>query len=191
MAWRGLARRISQGSTAVFLSPEVFKSGSNTVAWVPLTNKGTFCGQRWHNDWLYRHDHWTKRHPFFDGLPSGGLMDYTFYRNVISDTRWAGLDAPAELAAASIDASFGYDAGVLLAVYRLGAGRIVLNTFRVCEQLGQDPVAERLLRNMLRYAAAHTAGPAADLPSSFGEQLKAIGYEGGIELPAIRNQFRP
>ena len=152
VAWQTLTNRIAQGATAVFLSPGVFREGTNAVAHAPLANKGTLAPQRWGHDWLYRHDHWTKRHPFFDGLPSGGLMDYAFYRNVISDTRWAGLDAPGELAAASIDASFGYDSGVLLAVYRVGAGRIVLNTFRICEELGQDPVAERLLRNMIRYA---------------------------------------
>lgn len=175
-AWRGLARCIGKGSTVVFLSPAVFKNGTNAVAWAPLANKGTLGGQRWHNDWLYRHDHWAKRHPFFDGLPSGGLMDYTFYRNVISDTRWAGLDAPAELAAASIDASFGYDSGVLLAVYRMGEGRIVLNTFWIIEQLGRDPVAERLLRNLIRYAAAETAKPVAKLPPESSGQLKTIGY---------------
>lgn len=150
-AWERLTERITQGATAVFLSPGVFKAGTNRVARVPLTSKGTLAPQHWGHDWLYRHDHWTKRHPLFDGLPSGGLMDDTFYRNVISDTRWAGLDAPDELAAASVDTSFGYDSGILLAVYRVGAGRIVLNTFRICEELGQDPVAERLLRNILRY----------------------------------------
>ncbi|HNX34302.1 MAG TPA: glycoside hydrolase family 2 TIM barrel-domain containing protein [Kiritimatiellia bacterium] len=175
-AWRGLLRHIAQGSTAIFLSPEVFKSATNAVARVPLANKGTLGGGRWHHDWLYRHDHWAKRHPIFESLPSGGLMDYTFYRNVISDTRWAGLDAPAELAAASIDASFGYDAGVLVAVYRVGAGRIVLNTLWIVEQLGQDPVAERLLRNMLRYASSDAAKPLAELPPDFGEQQAKMGY---------------
>lgn len=175
-AWRRLTQSIGQGSTAVFLSPDVFKRGTNAVAWAPLVNKGTLGGGRWHHDWLYRHDHWTKRHPFFEGLPSGGLMDYTFYRNVISDTRWAGLDAPAELAAASIDTSFGYDAGVLSAVYRVGAGRIVLNALWIVEQLGQDPVAERLLRNMIRYAAAEAAQPLVDLPPDFDKQLKDMGY---------------
>ena len=154
--WRELVSRVAQGSTAVFLSPGVFKSGTDAVARVPLANKGTLAPQRWGHDWLYRHDHWAKRHPLFDGLPSGGLMDYAFYRNIISDTRWAGLDAPDELAAASIDASFGYDSGMLLGVYRIGAGRVVLNTFRICEELGNDPVAERLLRNMIRLSAERT-----------------------------------
>lgn len=150
-AWPKLSACIAKGATVVFLCPDVFREGTNAVAHVPLVNKGTLAPQRWGHDWLYRHDHWSRRHPLFDGLPSGGLMDYTYYRAIISDTRWAGLDAPDELAAASIDASFGYDSGIVLAVYRVGAGRIVLNTFRICETLGQDPVAERLLRNMLRY----------------------------------------
>ncbi|MCY2992349.1 MAG: hypothetical protein NTY19_31365 [Planctomycetota bacterium] len=50
-------------------------------------------------------------------LPSGGLMDYTLYRNMITDVWWKGLEVPNELVTAGIDASFNYDAGVLLAVY--------------------------------------------------------------------------
>ena len=172
-AWRGLARQIAQGSTAVFLFPDVFKAGTNAVGWLPQANKGKLGTSR---GWLYRPDHWTKRHPFFEGLPSGGLMDYTFYRSLIPDVWWKGLDAPSELAAAGIDASFNYDAGVLLAVYRVGAGRIVLNTFKIGERLGQDPVAERLLRNMLRYAAAESAQPLVDLPPDFEKQLRDMGY---------------
>jgi len=42
--------------------------------------------------------------------------------------------------------------------------------------LGLDPVAERLLRNMLRHAAKDVTKPLADLPASFDQQLKAIGY---------------
>lgn len=172
-AWRNLAAHIARGSTAIFLRPEVFKRGADPVGWVPLANKGTLVTKR---DWLYPHDHWPTKHPIFDGLPAGVLMDYTFYRGVISDSRWADLDAPAELVAACINTANGYDSAVLLAVYRLGAGRFVLNTLAIGEQLGQDPVAERLLRNLIRYAAAETARPAADLPSNFDVQLKSFGY---------------
>ena len=30
-------------------------------------------------EWLYHVDQWAKRHPIFDGLQSGGLMDYAYY----------------------------------------------------------------------------------------------------------------
>ena len=43
--------------------------------------------------------------------------------------------------------------------------------------LGVDPVAERLLRNMLNYAARDLDQPLADLPADFDQQLQSIGYE--------------
>jgi hypothetical protein len=172
-AWRELARHIARGSTAVFLVPDAFKKGDNPTGWLPLANKGTLASN---GDWLYPHDQWTKKHPIFDGLPCGGLMDYTFYRDTISECRWSGQDAPAEIVAASVNTSAGYDAGTLIAVYNLGAGRFILNAFLIRDNMGRDPVAERLLRNLLRYASCDAAQPLAELPASFEAQLKAMGY---------------
>jgi hypothetical protein len=172
-AWRSLAQHIARGSAAVFLCPGVFAKRDNPVAWVPLTNKGRLDGSP---DWLYLHDPWTKRHPIFDGLPCGHPMDYIFYRELISNDRWAGLDAPAETVAASINACFGYDSGTLVSVHELGAGRFILNTLAIRPNLGGVPPAERLLRNLLRYAARDASGPAAELPANFQRQLQAMGY---------------
>ena len=63
-----------------------------------------------------------------------------------------------------------------MAVYRLRAGRFVLNTLHIREHLGRQPVAERLLRNMLRFAAQETTQPPAALPPDFAETLKTFGY---------------
>ena len=57
-----------------------------------------------------------------------------------------------------------------------GAGRFTLNTLRLRENSGADPVAERLLRNMLRYAAPDVVQLPADLPAGFDAQLKAMAY---------------
>jgi len=62
-----------------------------------------------------------------------------------------------------------------VSVYNLGAGRFILNTLRIRENLGKDPVAERLLRNMLRYAARDVSKPLVELPDDFDAQLKAMG----------------
>ena len=83
---------------------------------------------------------------------------------------------PAEVVAGSINTSSGYNSGLLVAVYNFGSGRFLLNTLRIRENLGRDPVAERLLRNMLRHAARDLAKPLADLPTDFDQHLKAIGY---------------
>jgi hypothetical protein len=155
-----LARRISRGASVVFLSPAVFAKGDNPVAWLPLANKGTLAGLP---VWLYHKDDWCKPHPIFDGLPSGGLLDYAFYRELIPDLAWVGQDPPKEAVAGAINASIGYDSGLLVAVYRLGAGRMVLNTLLVQENLDRHPAADRLLWNMLRYAAAEQDKPPAAL----------------------------
>jgi hypothetical protein len=172
-AFRELARHIARGSHVVFLSPEVFQRGDSRTGWLPLANKG---GRIDLLNWLYHKDDWTKNHPIFDGLPAGSLMDHTFYREIISNTGWSGQDAPAEVVAGSINTACGYSSGLLVAVYRFDSGHFTLNTLRIRENLGNDPVAERLLRNMLRHAARDTSKPPAELPADFDSQLKAIGY---------------
>jgi hypothetical protein len=145
-----LWRQVEGGATVVFLSPDVLKKGDQPLGWLPLANKGTLMPI---HGWLYLKDEWAKRHPIFDGLPAGGLMDYTFYREIIPDTVLAGQDPPAEAVAGAIKASQDYSSGLMLAVYESGAGRFILNTLLIRENLGANPVAERLLRNLLNYAA--------------------------------------
>ncbi|MCY2990700.1 MAG: glycoside hydrolase family 2 [Planctomycetota bacterium] len=172
-AFREFARHIARGSCAVFLSPEVFQKDKHPTHWLPLAQKGT------RGDlpvWVYHKDDWTKNHPIFEGLPCGCIMDHTYYREIISKSAWMGQDVPAEVVAGMIDTSCGYNSGLSVAVYRLGEGRLTLNTLRIRENLGKDPVAERLLRNMLRHAAKDVTKPLADLPAGFDQQLKAIGY---------------
>jgi len=172
-AFRELARRIAAGSTAIFLSPEVFRKGDDQTGWLPLANKGSLAQMR---SWLYLKDEWAKRHPIFDGLPSGRMMDYAFYREIIPDKVWSGQGPPSEAVAGAINAAQGYSSGLLVAVYELGAGRFILNTLRIRENLGKHPAAERLLRNMLRFAARDVRMPPTDLPPDFDAQLEAMGY---------------
>ncbi len=172
-AWSELARRIARGATVIFLAPEVFAEGINPLAWLPLANKGTPASI---HGWLYLKDEWAKQHPVFDGLPAGGLMDYGYYGDLIPDAVWADQEAPDEAVAGAIKASQDYSSGLTVAVYKLGAGRFILNTLRIRENLGTHPSAERLLRNLLRYGARDAKLPPAALPANFDEQLKAMGF---------------
>jgi hypothetical protein len=173
-AFVSLAQHIARGSTAIFLAPEVLKRGGAKIGWLPLANKGSLTEI---HGWLYLKDEWAKDHPIFDGLPSGGLMDYTFYRELIPDTLWMNQDPPAEAVAGAIKASQDYSSGLLVSVYAFGAGRFILNTLRIRDSLGSHPAAERLLRNLLRFAARGLQSPLAELPADFDETLKAIGYK--------------
>ncbi len=106
-------------------------------------------------------------------------MDYTFYREIIPDWRYWGQEIPAESVAGAFRNSNMAEchAELMLSVYDLGAGRFILNSLRVRQELGRDPTAERLLRNMLRCAARDAGKPAAQPKGGYGGLLKAIGYE--------------
>ena len=126
---------------------------------------------------VYPRDEWAKTHPLFEGLPAGGLMDYGFYREIIPDFRFRGLETPDEAVAGSFrTSSASYLGEIMLSVHRLGAGRFILNALRVRPALGKDPAAERLLRNMILYAASGPARPAAPSKTEIEALLKTIGY---------------
>lgn len=173
-AFRELAKHIARGSHAVFLCPKVFAKGDDPTGWLPLANKGILQAMP---AWLYHKDDWAKSHPIFDGLPAGGILDHTFYREMLVNVGFTGQDPPAEAVAGSIDTSqLTYGSWLTMAVYNFGEGHFTLNTFQIRETLGVDPVAERLLRNMLRYAARDVSKPLVELPANFDQQLKAMGY---------------
>jgi hypothetical protein len=172
-AFGELARRIARGAAVVFLTPGLFAEGEAPTRWVPLRQKGTLGGIP---RWLYLSDDWAKNHPIFDGLPAGGLLDYSVYQDLIPDAVWSGQEPPAEAVAGANNVSCGYASGLTASVYNLGAGRFTLSSLRIRETLGPNPVAERLLRNMLRHAARDLAKPSAELPADFEAQLKTLGY---------------
>ncbi len=147
--WGKLAERVAGGATAVFLCPEVFRERDSATRWLPLAEKGDLVGLP---GWLYHKDEWAKTHAIFEGLPAGGLMDYAYYREIVPDIAFSGQEPPAEAVAGANNVSLGYSSGLLVAVYPFGHGRFVLNTLLVRENLGH-PVADRLLVNLLRYAA--------------------------------------
>ena len=168
-----LARRLARGSTVIFLTADTYARGKDTTAWLPLKTKGSVSTIA---RWLYHSDEWARRHPIFDGLQAGGLLDYSQYRDLIPDVVFMGIEPAAEPIAGGINASWGYQSGLIVGAYDFGAGRFIINTLRIRENLGAVPQAERLLRNMLRFAAATSTKPLADLPADFPATLKAVGY---------------
>ncbi len=173
-AFRELATQIAHGSHIVFLSPDVFHEGKQRTRFLPLAQKGDRVDLP---IWLYHKDDWAKNHPIFAGMPAGCVLDHDFYREVIDNSAWSGQADPAEVVAGSIHASLGYSSGLTMAVHSLGAGQFTLNTLRIRQNLGSDPVAERLLRNMLNHATREIDRPVAELPADFDQQLEAMGLE--------------
>lgn len=168
-AFDALYRRVGRGSTVVFLSPNIFARQNDPLGWFPLAQKGTLVAL---SSWLYVRDDWAKNHPIFAGLPSDGFLDETFYRDLIPDRVFSGQDAPDEVVAGACNASADYSSGLTLAVRRLGEGRFITNTLLIRDNLGPNPAAERLLRNLLNFASRDAGKPPAELPKDFEDKLK-------------------
>ena len=177
-AFQDLARRMATGSTVLFLSPGVFAREGQALGWLPLATKGTFGPVDFYGGY-YRGDTFGTGHSLFDGLPGKGVLDYTLYRNILSQGGYGLIDStvPDELIVGGIRAQFGYESNVQTAFYHFGEGKFLFNTLKIRENLGTDPVAELLLRNLLNDAARDLDQPLAELPADFDQQLKAIGYE--------------
>lgn len=171
--WGTLMHRVAQGSSVIFLSPEIFRQGDDALARLPLKNKGALARL---NGWLYHKDEWAKQHPVFDGLQCGGMMDYGIYRDIIPDLVFAGIDAPAEAIVGANNVSCDYSSGVMMALYPFGAGRFILNTLNIRGTLGQDPAAERLLRNLLRHMGQGLSEPLVELFPQEERLLSELGY---------------
>ena len=104
--------------------------------------------------------HVVKDHPFYDGLPSNCLMGQE-YRNISSQwsivepkTNWIGGNITYDWYAGLkhkqnyigvTEAFHGAD----LTQIAHGNGKYILCTHRIVENLGKDPVADRLLSNLL------------------------------------------
>ncbi len=141
----------------MFLCPAVFAQGDQSLALLPVEPQGSLETVR---DWLYQNNDWAKSHPIFTGLPTG-LLDYQYYREILGEHFFVGQQPPDEVVAGMINTSYGYQSGLTIGVYRLGAGRVIVNSLRVRENLSattSHPVAERLLRNMLNYASGAATG---------------------------------
>ena len=189
--WIELARRIAGGSVALFLSPEAFRREKDPVGWLPLTTKGmhpTFPDVS-----IYHSECVAKNHFIFEGLQARGIMNWDYYGTVIPHSHFQGQDTPDDVVAVSFAVGHGnvrpsgYSSGVLAGSYRcsafpengrlMGAGMFVINAFRILENIDLHPAADRMLLNLINYAAESTNQPIAPLPNNFDMQLKQISYQ--------------
>jgi hypothetical protein len=156
----------------LLLQYDVESQLGDTLRWLPLPRKGKV---RQTSDWLYHKECVAKSHPIFEGLQAKGIMDWDFYGPVIS--RKILEDTPAGDDVAAVAFHTGpYYSGVMLASYPFGAGRFIVNTFNVLENLGIHPAADRMVLNMINYAQQLVRPKPAPLPRNFEKLLKAIGY---------------
>ena len=106
--------------------------------------------------------HVVTDHPCFDGLPAGGLMEHE-YGNVLPQwcivapkSRWIGGNITSgwyrgqkhKQSFQGLSPAFD---GAELTELAHGSGRFVICQYQIAPHLGTDPVADRLLANLLRW----------------------------------------
>jgi hypothetical protein len=179
-----LARQIARGSAVIFLTPDALLDAPfdghapQPLRWLPIVS-GARPQIALTPDWYFRADPWAKEHPVFDGLPSGGIMDYTFYRDIISASVFRDLAAPVEAICGTIQTSGGTDdycSDLLVAKCPFAAGCVVLNSLKLRDNIGKVPAADRLLLNLINYAAKDLDKPISELPADFNDQLRRMGF---------------
>ena len=188
-AFAELARHLARGSAAVFLTYSTLLDRQTAAKPAPAWERKAPVPLRWAPfsfaakpslgdvpTWYFRADHWAKDHPIFEGLPCGGILDYTFYREILSADVFVGLQPPLEAVSGALDTSESYHSVLLVSVHDFGEGRFTLNSLKIRENLGRVPAAEHLLRNMLNYMARDLDKPLAGLPAGFDAQLASLGY---------------
>lgn len=78
--WAELYMCIEEGAAAVFLQPAAFQKDEDKAGWLPFTQKGK-CEP--FTNWLYHREDVAKKHPIFEGLQSGGILDWSYYAQII------------------------------------------------------------------------------------------------------------
>lgn len=101
--------------------------------------------------------HYARRHPIFAGAEVQGFMDWP-WQNVAARKTLVNLDVPSIAGSVSWQAYHDYRAetkawhGVDLGILPFGKGRMILSTLEILPHLGKDPLADKMLRNLLAFA---------------------------------------
>jgi len=151
-AWAIVRELLAKGSRVVSLCSAAAGKGEETSHYLPLESKPRRYAR---HDWLYHHEYLAcRQHPYFAGMPTG-VMNWYYYLLSIrgdayrdDDTCRADDIAAAAVMTGAIN-SAGYDGGLVLATYNVGAGALILNSFSILENLNVNPAADRMLINII------------------------------------------
>ncbi len=137
--------------------------------------------------------HLVREHPVFDGLPVNGMME-AVYENVWAESTLVGIGGETIVAAISYDCYPDYDLskrhyygpgdtwwGADMAIVPFGKGRSIVSQLRLVENLGKDPVADKILYNLLDWTTSRLGE---------GEMASPAGHDGddGDDGEAIPGQ---
>lgn len=110
-------------------------------------------GRSWAGDWASNFN-WIRQDAMFGAIPSGGTVDFAF-ADLIPDHVIVGLNPRdyADNVHAGLTVGWLHHTVGLVAERRFGAGRLLICTFKLREQLRTNPVAQIMVSDMLAHLA--------------------------------------
>jgi hypothetical protein len=153
---------IESGGTAVY-----FQAGGTYVKWGTPGKASRLLPldlylKRGLGHWM-GYPRFVKDHPIFDGLPVDCIMGQ-LYENVWPQHPLIGVDGETLAGTIGIDWYPDYDLnrrhyygpgdvwwGSDMAVVPVGEGKCILSQFRILDNLGTDPVADKILFNLIKW----------------------------------------
>ena len=115
---------------------------------------GNIFGERiFVKNWLYHMDNYIADSAVFAGLSPMGLVDMDTFRFVYPDQYMVETEAPGRTFCAAfgsgVFARDGCIAALTMGEFPFGKGHVVVNTFKILDYIDTDPVADRLLYNLI------------------------------------------
>ena len=153
---------VKSGGTAVY-----FQAGGTYVKWGTAGKASPLLPvnlrlKRGLGHWM-GHPRFVKDHPLFDGLPSDCIMGQV-YENVWPQHSLMDVEGETLAGTIGIDWFPDYDLdrrhyygpgdvwwGSDMAVAPVGKGKCILSQFRIVDNLGTDPVADKILFNLIQW----------------------------------------
>ena len=104
-------------------------------------------------NWLYHLDGYIADNSIFEGMANIGLLDMDLFRRVYPDHYLIDTERPEKTYSASFGSGlFAKDScisALTMGEFKFGKGSIVVNTFKLLENIDTDPIADRILYNLL------------------------------------------
>lgn len=151
----------------------------------PVTRSGIFPVALRHRNaeggWIPA-NHYARKHPIFEGAEVAGFMDWP-WQNVAPRKTLVNLDVPSIAGTVSWESYHDYRAetkvwhGVDVGVLAHGRGKMILSMLEIVPHLGADPLADRLMRNLMAFARSEQGGvePAGDLSAEIAQKVGEFG----------------
>ena len=103
-------------------------------------------------NWLYHLDGYIADKKAFDGLADIGLLDMDLFRRVYPDHYLIDTAKPKKTFCAFFGSGlFAKDnciSALAMGEFELGKGSVTVNTFKLLENAGTDPIADRMIYNL-------------------------------------------